>query len=269
MNSAEFQYLRDVLHQRSGLALTEDKIYLLESRLMPLAKPKGINTLSELVSNLRVKPDEVFLREITEAMTTNESMFFRDIKPFEQFRKIALPKIMEANAGSKKIRIWSAACSNGQEPYSLAMCLQEESAKLAGWNVEIVGTDLCSKVLAKAREGIYTQFEVQRGLPIQMLLKYFEQLPGNQWRIKPEIRKMISFREKNLIDHIALMGNFDVIFCRNVLIYFDVLTKNNVLEQLAKILPKHGFLFLGSTETILGMDKYQNIPEERGIFRLA
>ncbi len=270
MTPEDFQYLRDLLYRRSGMALTEEKTYLLESRLLPLAKPRGVNTLSELVASLKVKSEESFLREITDAMTTNESMFFRDNKPFEQFRKFVLPKVMEAKAATKHIKIWSAACSNGQEPYSLAMCLKEEGAKLAGWNIEILGTDLCSKVIRKAEEGIYTQFEVQRGLPIQLLMKYFTQLPSSQWQIKPEIRSMVKYREKNLMDAISLMGSFDVIFCRNVLIYLDERARAQVLEQLTRMLPKHGFLVLGSTETILDMvDKYQLTPNERGLYQLV
>lgn len=270
MNPQDFAYIRDLLYRRSGLALTEDKIYLLESRLMPLAKPKGLQTLGDLIAHLRTKPDETFLREITDAMTTNESMFFRDNKPFEQFKKIVLPQIMEAKAMTKNIRIWSAACSNGQEPYSLAMVMKEEGAKLAGWNIEILATDLCAKVVQKAREGVYSQFEVQRGLPIQMLMKYFSQQPGNQWQLKPEILSMVKFQEKNLLDNIAMMGTFDIILCRNVLIYFDDKTKGSVLEQMAKMLPKHGFLYLGSTETTIGVTtKYKDVPNERGLYQLA
>jgi chemotaxis protein methyltransferase CheR len=270
LNAADFQYLRDLLYKRSGLALTEDKTYLLESRLLPVAKPKGINTLEELANFLRSRADEAFLREVTDAMTTNESMFFRDLKPFDQFRKIVLPKVMEAKASTKTIKIWSAACSNGQEPYSLAMILKEEGAKLAGWNIEIVGTDLCSKVLQKAKEGIYSQFEVQRGLPITMLMKYFTQLQGSNWQLKDEIRNMVTYKEKNLLDNIALMGMFDVILCRNVLIYFDEKTKTTVLENMAKMLPKHGYLYLGSTETTIGLtDKFASLPDERGLYITA
>lgn len=270
MKPEDFEYIRDILYKRSGLALSEDKIYLLESRLMPLAKPKGIQTLEELVAHLKARPEESFLREITDAMTTNESMFFRDNKPFEQFRKVVLPRVMEAKAMTKTIRIWSAACSNGQEPYSLAMCMKEEGAKMTGWKIEIMATDLCAKVVNKAREGIYSQFEVQRGLPIQMLMKYFEQQPGNQWQLKPDIRNMVTFREKNLLDNIAVMGMFDIILCRNVLIYFDEKTKSQVLEQMSKMLPKHGYLYLGSTETTIGLStRYAPVPDERGLYQLT
>ncbi len=270
MNPADFQYIRDLLYKRSGLALTEDKIYLLESRLMPIAKPKGLHSLEELVTFIKTRADEAFLREITDAMTTNESMFFRDNKPFDQFKKIVLPQIMEAKALTKNIKIWSAACSNGQEPYSLAMLIKEEGAKMLGWNIEILGTDLCSKVLQKSKEGIYSQFEVQRGLPIQMLMKYFEPQAGSQWQLKPEIRNMVTFREKNLLDNIAMMGMFDIILCRNVLIYFDEKTKTTALENMAKMLPKHGYLYLGSTETTIGLtDKFTGLPDERGLYKLA
>jgi chemotaxis protein methyltransferase CheR len=270
MTPQEFEYIRDLLYKRSGLALTIDKVYLLESRLLPLAKSKGVNSLAELVQFLRTRADEAFLREITDAMTTNESMFFRDNKPFEQFRKVVLPKVMEAKDATKQIKIWSAACSNGQEPFSLAMCVKEDSVKTAGWNVEILGTDLCSKVLKKAQDAVYSQFEVQRGLPIQMLMKYFTQQPNNQWQLKDDIRKMVTYREKNLLDNIAMMGTFDIILCRNVLIYFDEKTKGQVLDQMARMLPKHGYLYLGSTETTIGVsDKFKAVPDERGLYQVV
>ena len=209
MNPADFEYLSKLLKERSGLALSGDKTYLLESRLTPLAKEKGMNDIAALVTSIKTKPDEELLKDITDAMTTNESMFFRDNKPFDQFRDIVLPQVMENNAATKKIRIWNAACSNGQEPYSLAMILKEQGAKLAGWDIEIVGTDICRKVLEKAKEGVYSQFEVQRGLPITLLVKYFVQ-EGTQWQLKPEICQMVKFKERNLLDSFAAMGKFDV-----------------------------------------------------------
>lgn len=267
MNPADFEFLSGLLKVRSGLALTPEKTYLLESRLVPLAKERGLADIAAMVAALRAQPDEALMRDITDAMTTNESMFFRDHKPFDQFRDIVLPKVMEARADSKKIRIWSAACSNGQEPYSLAMLLCEQGDELAGWNIEIVATDICRKVLEKAREGFYSQFEVQRGLPITLLVKYFMQQEG-QWRIKPEIRDMVKFQERNLLGSLSGMGRFDIILCRNVMIYFDEETKCEVLANVHGILEPHGFLFLGSTETIFSaMDKYKPVKDCRGLYR--
>ena len=209
------------------------------------------------------------LSEITEAMTTNESFFFRDNKPFDLFKDSVLPQLLESRASRKKIRIWCAAASTGQEPYSLAIILKELSVKLAGWNIEIVGTDLSQKVLDKAKMGLFSQFEVQRGLPIQMLIKYFNQV-GELWQISEEIRNMVSFRKFNLLDPYTLLGSFDVIFCRNVLIYFDQPTKTEVLEKMRKLLPNDGTLFLGAAETVLGItDKFKPVQGQRGLYSTA
>ena len=173
MTPMEFQFLSDMLKRRSGLTLTEDKTYLIESRLLPIARAQGLQDISQLCGALRGAPKEELLVEITEAMTTNESSFFRDIKPYEALRNIVLPMLMARPSAMKTLRIWSAACSTGQEPYTISMCIKEDAAKLAGWNFELVATDLAKKVVDKAKDGIYSQFEAQRGLPIQMLMKYF------------------------------------------------------------------------------------------------
>jgi chemotaxis protein methyltransferase CheR len=269
MNSQDFQYLSKLLREGSGLSLTEDKTYLLESRLTPLAREKNLQDIAGLVSHLQKTRDQQLIRDINDVMTTNESMFFRDQKPFDQFRDVVLPALMEQNKLTKKLRIWCAACSNGQEPYSLAILLKELGPKLAGWNIEIIGTDLCRKVLSKAEQGIYTQFEVQRGLPIQLLVKYFQQ-EGNQWRIKPEIRQMVKYKELNLLDSYVSMGKFDVIFCRNVLIYFDLQGKNQILQKLCQSLETAhgGYIFLGSTEGIQGMEsKLKRVENYSGLYQ--
>jgi len=196
--------------------------------------------------------DEGLLNEITEAMTTNESFFFRDTRPFDRFRKMMLPSLLEARKATKKIRIWCAACSTGQEPYSLAMCLREEAAKLEGWRVEILATDLSNEVLEKARTGIYSQFEVQRGLPIQFLVKYFEKI-GEMWQIDSSIRAMVQYKTLNLLQPMSSIGRFDIIFCRNVLIYFDQDLKATVLDSLSGIVPEDGYLVLGGAETVIGL----------------
>jgi chemotaxis protein methyltransferase CheR len=204
---------------------------------------------------------------VVEAMTTNETFFFRDKIPFEHFRDTIMPEVMKARAGRKGVRIWCAAGSTGQEPYSLAMCLKEMSAATSGWRIEIVATDLSQEVLEKSRSGIYSQFEVQRGLPIQMLVKYFKQT-GEFWQVNPELRAMVQHRQLNLLHDFSSLGTFDIIFCRNVLIYFDQDTKINIFNRLAKSMEPDGFLVLGAAETVVGLtDVFKPYPERRGLYR--
>lgn len=266
MRSEDFELISGLLKQRSGLILPQDKVYLLESRLTPIAHKRGLETLDDLVNEVRLKRKEDLLNEITEAMTTNESFFFRDNKPFDLFKDVVLPQFLESRASRKKIRIWCAAASTGQEPYSLAIILKEMEARLQGWTIEIVGTDISQKVLDKAKEGLFSQFEVQRGLPIQLLIKYFNQV-GDLWQISDDIKNMVSYRKFNLLDQFSLLGSFDVIFCRNVLIYFDQNTKTEVLEKMRKLIPDDGTLFLGAAETVLGItDKFKPVQGQRGLY---
>jgi len=200
-------------------------------------------------------------------MTTNETFFFRDKVPFDHFRDSIMPEIMKARANRKSIRIWCAAGSTGQEPYSLAMSLKEMGAQLAGWRVEIIATDLSLEVLEKSKAGIYSQFEVQRGLPIQLLVKYFKQ-NGEFWQISPDIRAMVQHRQLNLLHDFSQLGVFDIIFCRNVLIYFDQDTKINIFGRLAKTMEQDGFLVLGAAETVVGLtDVFKPFPDKRGLYR--
>lgn len=269
MNVNDFELISQLLKKRSGLVLSEDKAYLLESRLNPVARKWGLSGFDELAQEVRKKNDEKLLVDITEAMTTNESFFFRDQKPFDQFRDVVLPFLLENRAAKKSIRIWCAAASSGQEPYTIAMLLKEAQAKLSGWRVEIIGTDISQEILDKAKEGVYSQFEVQRGLPINLLVKYFTQVE-DRWQISDEIRKMVSYKKFNLLDSMAGMGQFDVIFCRNVLIYFDQPTKSQVLDQMAGLMANDGFLYLGGAETVLGIsDRFLLIPGQRGIYGLS
>ena len=269
MKSEDFNFLSDLLKKRSGLIISEDKLYLLESRLVPLARKRGMNGLDDLVKAIRFSPEEQLLVDVTEAMTTNESSFFRDIKPFENFRNTVLPDLLETRAAKRSIRIWCAAASTGQEPYSLAMCLREEAVKLSGWRVEIVATDLSQEVLDKASAGLYSQFEVQRGLPIQLLIKYFNQV-NDLWQIDSSIRAMVKYQSLNLLKNFSQLGAFDVVFCRNVLIYFDQQTKGEVLGNIANQMPSDGYLFLGGAETVLGIcDSFNPMDGLRGIYRLS
>ena len=233
MTPPDYEYLRKLLKDHSGLDLSADKQYLIESRLLPLSRKAGLPGISELVQKMK-GGSAALIAQVVEAMTTNETFFFRDKVPFDHFRDAIMPEILKARAGRKSIRIWCAAGSTGQEPYSLAMCLKEMSAALAGWRVEIIATDLSQEVLEKSKAGIYSQFEVQRGLPIQMLVKYFKQT-GEFWQINPDIRAMVQHRQLNLLHDFSQLGTFDVIFCRNVLIYFDQDTKINIFNRLARI----------------------------------
>lgn len=269
MKPEEFEYISTLLKSRSGLVLSQDKAYLLESRLMPIARKNDLQSVDDLIAKMRGTRDEALVVEVTEAMTTNESFFYRDQKPFDLFKDEILPDLMERRSSKKSFRIWCAAASSGQEPYTLSMILKEEAAKLAGWRHEIVGTDISNDILAKARSGSYTQFEVQRGLPIQMLIKYFDKIE-DQWQIKQEIRDMVTYKYFNLLDELAPLGSFDIVFCRNVLIYFDQPTKTTVLQRIASLLPPDGLLFLGGAETVLGIsDQFKPVKGQRGVYELT
>ncbi|MCH6590192.1 MAG: protein-glutamate O-methyltransferase [Alphaproteobacteria bacterium] len=269
MKPADFEFISQLINKRSGLVLTEDKAYLLESRLMPVARKRGMKGLEDLISTIRTSQEESLLCEVTEAMTTNESFFFRDLKPFDTFRDVILPDLLASRAANKSFRIWCAASSSGQEPYSLAMVMKEQAAKLTGWSHEIIATDISTKMLAKAEKGIYSQFEVQRGLPIQMLLKYFKKA-NDAWQIDPSLRDMVTYKEFNLLNDPTALGAFDVVFCRNVLIYFDQPTKTRILDWISRMIPADGRLFLGGAETVLGItDKFKPVPGQRGVYCLA
>jgi chemotaxis protein methyltransferase CheR len=262
----EYEYLRKILKERSGLDLSTDKQYLVESRLMPLARKAGLAGIPELVAKMK-SGAEALTCDVVEAMTTNETFFFRDKIPFDHLRDTILPALMVARASRKSIRIWSAASSTGQEPYSIAMLLKEKAAQLAGWRFEIVATDLSQEVLEKSKSGIYSQFEVQRGLPIQLLVKYFTQT-GELWQINADIRGMVQHRQLNLLQDFSHLGKFDVIFCRNVLIYFDQETKTNTFERMSRMLEPDGMLMLGAAESVVGItDAFRPYPDRRGLYQ--
>jgi chemotaxis protein methyltransferase CheR len=262
----DYDFLRAYLKARSGLVLSADKQYLVESRLLPVAHKAGLANLAELVTTLKLARDAVLMTAVVEAMTTNESFFFRDKTPFEHFRSTIMPALFAARRSSRTIRIWSAAAATGQEPYSLAMCLKEIEAEIAGWRIELLATDLSREVLEKARSGLYTQFEVQRGLPIQLLIRHFAQ-SGELWQIAPEIRAMVRYRQLNLLADFSQLGTFDLVFCRNVLIYFDRETKTDVLNRLARVTAQDGFLVLGAAETVVGLtDRFKMVHDKRGLY---
>ena len=267
MTITDFDFICQILKTRSGLLLTNDKAYLLESRLLPVARKWKLATFDDLVRLIRTKNDEAVIRDVVEAMTTNESFFFRDTKPFDQFKQICLPAMLKARASSKTIRIWSAACSSGQEGYSLAMILSEMGAQFAGWKIEIIGTDLSGEILQRAKDGLYSQFEVQRGLPITLLVKYFQQ-QGDKWQISPEIRAMVQYRNFNLLHEFAGLGGFDVVFCRNVLIYLQAPLQERLMKTFHYALNPAGLLFLGRSEAVHGNEEhFESLDRGAHLFR--
>jgi chemotaxis protein methyltransferase CheR len=269
MTPLEYDYLRAFLKQRSGLVLSNEKQYLIESRLQPVARRAGLASISALVAKMKEPSATQLCEAVVEAMTTNESFFFRDKLPFEHFNDTMLPNLLAARARERRLRIWCAAASTGQEPYSIAMCLKQAEARIAGWRIEIIGTDLSNEVLEKAKSGIYSQFEVQRGLPINQLLKYFTQ-NGDTWQISGELRSMVQYRKLNLLENFSHLGQFDIVFCRNVLIYFDNATKIDILGRISKMLPADGYLVLGAAETVVGLtDAFRPMSDKRGLYQIA
>ncbi|MDA9431717.1 CheR family methyltransferase [Bradyrhizobium sp. CCBAU 51627] len=267
MTPVDYDYLRKFLKERSGLDLSPDKQYLVESRLLPLARKESLSGIPDLVLKIR-NGDGRLATDVVEAMTTNETFFFRDKIPFDHLRDSIVPGLIQARAARKSLRIWSAASSTGQEPYSIAMCLKEMGAALAGWRIEIVATDLSQEVLEKSKAGVYSQFEVQRGLPIQFLMKYFTQV-SDVWQLNADIRAMVHFRQLNLLQDFSHLGTFDVIFCRNVLIYFDQDTKAVIFERMAKGLEADGTLLLGAAESVVGItDAFRPMSDRRGLYQL-
>ena len=252
INPVDFKFYQDMLLNSSGLALTDSKAYLLSSRLKPVALSLGYATLEDFTVDLRKGIDPSLKSAVVEAMTTNETSFFRDTKPFDALRQF-LNTMVQKGGAKRSIRILSAACSSGQECYSIAMVLQEYFADKPGWRYEIVGTDISDEMIGKAQCGEYSQFEIQRGLTIQMMMQHFEQ-DGKNWRVKPSLKKNMHFQKINLMGNLAALGQFDIVFCRNVLIYFNPETKARVLNELSKRLNPEGLLLLGASETIIGLD---------------
>lgn len=266
MRLTDFDVYKDLLKEKSGLVINQDKTYLLDSRLNPVAKKWGFANMEGMTAELRAVPNPNLVNDIVEAMTTNETSFFRDIHPFNCFENFVLPYMIENRVYQRRLNIWSAAASSGQEPYSLAMILKEQGAKFSGWTTKMVATDISQEILDQAKAGIYSQFEVQRGLPIKLMMTYFNQ-QEEKWHISEEIKRMIEYKILNLLDNFTLLGEQDIIFCRNVLIYFDEETKADILQRMSKILKDDGFLFLGGAETVIGItDAFKPIPGQRGLY---
>jgi chemotaxis protein methyltransferase CheR len=249
MSSPDLKYFMDLLRSRTGIVLDESKAYLVNSRLAPIAGTSGYDSVDALLAAIRTAPVERIIEASIDAMTTNETLFFRDQTPFDHLRR------MFVDLGRNRqgpIRLWSAACSTGQEPYSIAMLWEELAHLLPGVRLEILATDLSRECLTKAQVGVYSSFEVQRGLPVQKLMKHFERV-GESWRIKPDLRSAVSWRQFNLLESPVSLGRFDIVFCRNVLIYFDTATRTQILERVAGQVVDNGYLILGGSETVIGV----------------
>ena len=252
LGDGAFAVFAGLLRSRAGIALAREKAYLLESRLAPVARRAGLADVEALAAALTREGEEGLALEVVEAMLNNETFFFRDGVPFDLMRTAVLPALRQARAATRRLRIWCAAASTGQEPYSVAMLFAGDEAAWAGWTIEIVATDLSKRALARAEAGLYSQFEVQRGLPIQALIKHFEK-EGSQWRINPAVRRRVRFRAVNLCQPFTQLGMFDVVFCRNVLMYLDPATKSDILARIRRQMPDDGYLLLGAAETVLGL----------------
>ena len=252
ISEENYAFLQKYIYQESGIVIDTGKHYLLEARLTPLARREQLKTLNDLCALLRAAGPAPIKREVIEAMTTNETLFFRDLAPFDALRKNLLPPLIQERAASRRISIWSAASSSGQEAYSLAMLLLEMGLK--GWNIQILGTDLSDQMVERARAGRYLQIEVNRGLPAPYLVKYFTR-EGLDWQLRDEVRRMVRFERFDLREPMKRMGPFDLVFCRNVLIYFDVETKKKILGELRGTIMPGGYLLLGAAETTINLDE--------------
>jgi chemotaxis protein methyltransferase CheR len=264
MEQDDIAYLAHMLRRRSGLALIKPKLSAFENRLAPVMRRFGFKDLHSLVGELR-HGREALARAVTEAMTTNESSFFRDLPAFEQFHDVVLPALMLRRAATKRLRIWCAACAAGQEAYSIAMLLGDLKLRAEGWTIDIVGSDISSEMIERAEQGLYSHFEVQRGLPLRRLVENFVQ-EGANWRISEPLRRMVTFRQFNLLDSFGWLDDIDIVFCRNVLMYFDNRTKAGVLDKIAEILVPDGYLLLGPVETAQGLsNEYDAVDGAPGV----
>ena len=252
ISNENYSFLQQHLYRKSGIVLDENKQYLVEARLVPLVRKQNLKSIDDLCALIRAPGSARISQEVVEAMTTNETLFFRDVAPFKVLRQMLLPALLEQRKNTRKLALWSAASSSGQEAYSLAMMLCEMG--LHDWQVEILGTDLNERMVERARQASYIQIEVNRGLPAPFLIKYFER-QDMQWRIKPALRKMVRFEKFDLRQPVTSFGPFDFVFCRNVLIYFDIQTKKSILREMERALNPGGYLLLGAAETTMNLSE--------------
>jgi chemotaxis protein methyltransferase CheR len=265
LDANSFNFVSSFIREKSAIVLEPSKAYLVESRLSPIARENGMSSVAELVNALRRPGNRDLSRQVVDAMTTNETSFFRDLHPFEALKSHIIPELMEKRAKERTLNIWSNACSSGQEVYTIAMTLRESFPSLAGWRVRLIASDLSSAILRKAQEGLFNQTEVNRGLPMPLLLKYFTKV-GLQWQIREDIRKMVEFREVNLVETWPMLPTMDIVFLRNVLIYFSPETKATILNKVQRIMRADGSLFLGGAETTMNLDtNFIRVPVGKAI----
>lgn len=266
LKEAGFAYVRDLVRERAAITLDAGQGVLVEARLSPLARRQGLDSVDKLLDSLRTMPFGILHTQVVEAMTTNETSFFRDFHVFDTLKKKVLPDLALRRARERRLHIWCNACSSGQEAYSLAMLLRECPDLFAGWNLQILASDISNDMLAQARDGRYSQLEVNRGLPAAYLVKYFEK-NGSDWQLKPGIRQMVQFRRINLAETWPVLPRVDLLFMRNVLIYFDVEARNRTLDRGRKLLGNDGILFLGAAETVIHLDGgFQRIRDDRTVY---
>jgi chemotaxis protein methyltransferase CheR len=266
ISDAEFYYIRDLVYKAAAIVLEDGKAYLVESRLQPVARRHGYASLNEMIAHLRRQPPNGMQWQIVEAMTTNETYFFRDVHPFEMLKKSLLPELIDRRSDQRQLNIWCAAASSGQEAYTVAMVLREYFPELATWKINFIASDVSEEMLARCREGCYSQLEVSRGLPALLLVKYFQKI-GVEWQIHDELRRMVDFRQINLAQPWPALPPMDIIFIRNVMIYFDLPTKKDIMARLSKLLRRDGCLVLGAAETTLNIDdSYKRVQVEEGTY---
>jgi chemotaxis protein methyltransferase CheR len=260
INPADFDFISKIVREQSAIVLEKGKEYLVESRLMPLVHQEKLESLENLVRKVKSAPRGPLKDAVIEAMTTNETSFYRDIHPFETLKKIILPELIEKRRTKKELNIWCGASSSGQEPYSLVMLLKNSFPELITWKTKFSASDLSNQMLNRCKSGIYSQLEINRGLPAPLMVKYFQRI-GTEWQVKEELRKMIQFRIINLSETWPMMPQLDLVMMRNVLIYFDVEMKKNILGRVRKLLRPDGYLFLGAAETTLNLDEnFERMP---------
>jgi chemotaxis protein methyltransferase CheR len=254
INANDFQYISKMVQDLSAIVLVTGKEYLVESRILPLAKQEGFASIEELVKSLRANPKNGLSTKVVDAMTTNETSFFRDIHPFETLKKHIIPDLMKKREATKQLNIWSGASSSGQEPYTIAMILRENFPELRNWKLTYISSDISNEMLDRCRKGVYSQLEINRGLPATLMVKYFER-HGTEWQAKEDLRKMIDFRYLNLCERWPVLPKMDLVLMRNVLIYFDVEMKKKILNQIQDLLRPDGNLFLGAAETTMNLNE--------------
>ncbi len=261
ITTGDFDFIRKLVLDRSAIVLEPGKEYLVESRMLPLLHSEGLDTIESLVSKLRSGGMRNGLSDkVVDALTTNETSFFRDVHPFEALKKHVLPEVLGKNKATRELNIWCGASSSGQEPFTIAMVLRNDFPELINWKINFISSDISREMLARCRTGKYSQLEVNRGLPAMLLVKFFER-DGTDWKIKDDILKMVQFREVNLAEPFPPMPKVDIMFLRNVLIYFDVETKKSILGKIRKVLKPGGYLFLGAAETTMNIDpSFERMP---------